>query len=524
MEHPEVGYDSFEIIEELEGGAQGRTFHVKLIETGVPYAMKRINYLKKEDKERAEKEIAQMKKLESKFTVKLAFSFIDRTDMYLVTEYCEKGDLRKVITELQTLSEEERRVWAIFGQMISALDFLHCNGVIHRDIKPANIFVMIDGSVRLGDFGLARDLEGNYYAKEEGTKVYMAAEVFKFKRMDYSTDIFAMGIVTTELLTGHHPFEAPNEIAMIEKIKSGQHSELPEFVPKELKELITVMLSLDSKRRPTTKQIMQQSTINMYLRMNEEIKHLKEQILQQQGKNLIFCCVCREEFLSRQTVECTAGHRACINCVRDSIQSGLRSARANSSCIGDGSCRCQEHYSDAVLQQILDEEDYKRFSDYETYNALKDFKDYLVRCPFCGYAEFESEGYKISDKLTFTCQNPKCKVVSCPKCNKINHLPQQCAHIEEGIESLHKACFNDCHWCYCCGRSFNVVKDVYAHFRDPSNPCVLYEDSLIEDIKRIRVKVTKAVADWKAQNPDIAHLTIDIEQYIPKKIVRGRND
>ncbi|KAA6378960.1 MAG: putative Serine/threonine protein kinase [Streblomastix strix] len=284
MQSQKVGYDSFEIIDELDGGAQGRTFYVKLIETGVPYAMKRVNYLKKSDKERAEKEIAQMKKLESKFTVRLAYTFQDRTDMFLVTEYCENGDLRKVITELQQFPEEERvmRVWAIFGQMIRALDFLHCNGVIHRDIKPANIFVMIDGSVRLGDFGLARDVEGDYYMKEEGTKVYMAAEVFKFKRMDYSTDIFAIGIVTTELLTGHHPFQAPNEQATIEKIKSGQHSELPEFVPKELKELITSMLSLDSKRRPTTKQIMQQSTIKMYLRMQEEKERMQEEKEKQQ--------------------------------------------------------------------------------------------------------------------------------------------------------------------------------------------------------------------------------------------------
>ncbi|KAA6385234.1 MAG: putative NEK protein kinase [Streblomastix strix] len=286
MQPQKVSYDSFEVIEELEGGAQGRTFYVKLIETGVPYAMKRINYMKKSDKERAEKEIAQMKKLESKFTVRLVYTFQDRTDMFLVTEYCENGDLRKVITELQQVPEEERvmRVWAIFGQMIRALEFLHCNGVIHRDIKPANIFVMIDGSVRLGDFGLARDVEGDYYLKEEGTKVYMAAEVFKFKRMDYSTDIFAIGIVTTELLTGHHPFQAPNELAMIEKIKSGQHSELPEFVPKELKELITAMLSLDSKRRPTTKQIMQQSVIKMYLRMQEEKERMQEEKEKQQNE------------------------------------------------------------------------------------------------------------------------------------------------------------------------------------------------------------------------------------------------
>ncbi|KAA6340847.1 MAG: hypothetical protein EZS28_052506, partial [Streblomastix strix] len=66
--------------------------------------------------------------------------------------------------------------------MIIALDFLHCNGVIHWDIKPANIFVMIDGCLRLGDFDIARDLAGDNYMKEEGTKLYIASEVFAFKR------------------------------------------------------------------------------------------------------------------------------------------------------------------------------------------------------------------------------------------------------------------------------------------------------------------------------------------------------
>ncbi|KAA6389790.1 MAG: putative NEK protein kinase [Streblomastix strix] len=325
MQPQKVGYDSFEIIEELEGGAQGRTFHVKLIETGVPYAMKRINYLKKEDKERAEKEISQMKKLESKFTVKLTFSFRDRTDIYLVTDYCEKGDLRKVITELQTLPEEERviRVWTILEQTIKALDFLHCNGVIHRDIKPANIFVMIDGSVKLGDFGLARDLEGNYYAKEEGTKIYMAAEVFMFKRMDYSTDIFAIGIITTELLTGHHPFEAPNEQAMIEKIKSGQHSELPEFVPKELKDLITAMLSLDAQKRPSTQQIMQLDTIKMHHKMQEEekTKSLRQAVIDAvEGILIHYCPRCNLPFykdLGGNLIRCLCSCIWCYSCGKE---------------------------------------------------------------------------------------------------------------------------------------------------------------------------------------------------------------
>ncbi|KAA6373573.1 MAG: hypothetical protein EZS28_030899, partial [Streblomastix strix] len=173
-------------MDELEGGAQGRKYFVKLIETGVHYAMKSVNYLKQADKERAEKEIAEMKKLESKFTVGLVYTFQDRTDMYMVMEYCENGDLRKVLNELQQFPEEERvmRECGIFGQMIRALDFLHCNGEIHWDIKQANIFVMIDGSVRLGDFDIARDLASDYYLIEELTKIYNAEEVLMFKKYE----------------------------------------------------------------------------------------------------------------------------------------------------------------------------------------------------------------------------------------------------------------------------------------------------------------------------------------------------
>ncbi|KAA6364294.1 MAG: hypothetical protein EZS28_040179 [Streblomastix strix] len=157
---------------ELEGGAQGRTYFMKLKETGVHYAMNSVKYLKQTDKERSEKEIAEMKKLKSKFTVRLVYTFQDRTDMYMVMEYCENGNLLKVIIELQQVPEEERimSVCGIFGQMIRALDFLHCNGVIHWYIKPANIFVMIDGCLRLGDFDIARDIAGDYYLKEEGKK------------------------------------------------------------------------------------------------------------------------------------------------------------------------------------------------------------------------------------------------------------------------------------------------------------------------------------------------------------------
>ncbi|KAA6371556.1 MAG: putative MAP kinase kinase family domain protein, partial [Streblomastix strix] len=192
--------------------------------------------------------------------------------MCLIMEFCSQGDLRKFILELQKKPLKERLMhfWAILSQMIRALDFMHSQGVVHRDIKPENIFVMEDGSVRLGDFGLAKEISSQDYATMAGTKVYMAAEVWQSKKTDYASDIFSVGIVAAELVTGKHPYESGTEQGTIERIKKGQASELPEFVPPEMKELITSMLCNEAKKRPTTKQIMEYETIRMYLWVQEE--------------------------------------------------------------------------------------------------------------------------------------------------------------------------------------------------------------------------------------------------------------
>ncbi|KAA6369318.1 MAG: putative NEK protein kinase, partial [Streblomastix strix] len=125
-------------------------------------------------------------------------------------------------------------VWELFAQIILALNHLHTHDVIHRDIKPENIFIMEDGTARLGDFGLAKDLIGTYNATVAGTKFYMAPEVFLQKKMDFSADVYAVGVVIFELLTGKHPFLMETELATIEKIVQGKPNELPDDIIDEL--------------------------------------------------------------------------------------------------------------------------------------------------------------------------------------------------------------------------------------------------------------------------------------------------
>ncbi|KAA6377324.1 MAG: putative Serine/threonine-protein kinase Nek6 [Streblomastix strix] len=181
--------DSIEIVKKLLGGAIGKTFLVRHKPSGVLYVMKRVDYLDENDKKKADFEIEQMRNLTSEYTVRLLWTFTDQTDIFIFTEYCSHGDLRQVISELQKLPEEERinRVWELFAQIILALDFMHSKGVLHRDIKPENIFIMEDGSVRLGDFGLAKELTQKYYASVAGTKIYMAPEVWFMRKIHYRT-------------------------------------------------------------------------------------------------------------------------------------------------------------------------------------------------------------------------------------------------------------------------------------------------------------------------------------------------
>ncbi|KAA6389385.1 MAG: putative CMGC kinase, CK2 family [Streblomastix strix] len=257
-------YGEFKIEKKLLGGAMGKTFLVQLLATGVFYVMKCLDYFVDEDKAIADSEISQMLKLTSKFTVVLVETIIYGAQICLIMEYYKGGDLKNTITELQKIPEKDRsiRVWEIFGQITRALHHLHSNSIIHRDLKPANIFMNEDGSVRLGDFGLVKDITDKEYATKAGTNAYMAPEGHLTKKLDFKSDIFSLGIIVFQLLTNQHPFDAPSEAEMIEKIKKGKSSKLPGW---------------DSSKRPTTEQIMEQETIRLYLKMQEDKERMNEE-------------------------------------------------------------------------------------------------------------------------------------------------------------------------------------------------------------------------------------------------------
>ena len=138
--------------------------------------------------------------------------------VYMVMEWVEGRLLRKAMSEQRKLPVERAR--AITIAISDALDYIHRNGVVHRDLKPENI--MIDGSdrIKLIDFGIAgqagaRRLTFGKLAQIAGTPDYISPEQVKGKRGDGRSDIYALGVILYEMLTGETPFEGSNPFTIM---------------------------------------------------------------------------------------------------------------------------------------------------------------------------------------------------------------------------------------------------------------------------------------------------------------------
>jgi ligand-binding sensor domain-containing protein/tRNA A-37 threonylcarbamoyl transferase component Bud32 len=135
---------------------------------------------------------------------------------YLVMRYLEGGTLKDRLHEHPpSLSEIDH----YFGQLAEALAYAHARGVVHRDLKPSNVMVDLHGHLFLTDFGIAKLLEGSSKLTGTGTLMgtpdYMSPEQAQGLKVDQRTDIYSLGIILYEMVTGRVPFEAETPLAVI---------------------------------------------------------------------------------------------------------------------------------------------------------------------------------------------------------------------------------------------------------------------------------------------------------------------
>jgi serine/threonine-protein kinase len=139
----------------------------------------------------------------------------ERSRIYMVMEWCE-GRLLRAILDDGPLSQE--RALRIAGEVLDGLDYIHANGVVHRDLKPENIMVDADDHIKLIDFGIAGDagakrLTYANFTAAIGTPNYISPEQVKGRRGDGRSDIYSMGVILYEMLSGKLPFSGPNPMA-----------------------------------------------------------------------------------------------------------------------------------------------------------------------------------------------------------------------------------------------------------------------------------------------------------------------
>ena len=138
-----------------------------------------------------------------------------RSRAYMVMEWCEGRLLRKILDEGKMPQDRAIRIAA---EVLKALDYIHANGVVHRDLKPENIMVDDNDHIKLIDFGIASDsasrrLTYANFTATLGTPNYIAPEQVKGKRGDGRTDIYSMGVILYEMLSGKLPFSGPTPLA-----------------------------------------------------------------------------------------------------------------------------------------------------------------------------------------------------------------------------------------------------------------------------------------------------------------------
>jgi class 3 adenylate cyclase len=179
--------------------------------------------------------------------------------LYIIAEYMAGGDLEHHLQrsgEARQLPIQE--AVRVASELCSALEHAHGKGVVHRDVKPGNIWLGSDGSVKLGDFGLAVSVDRTRLTHEGmmvGTAAYMSPEQAMGRAPDARSDLYALGATLYEILTGRPPFIGDDAVAII-----SQHIHTPPVaptwhnadIPERLEALVLELLEKDSLKRPAS--------------------------------------------------------------------------------------------------------------------------------------------------------------------------------------------------------------------------------------------------------------------------------
>lgn len=238
----------------LGEGSFSTVYVVREISTGKEYAMKVLekrHMIREKKTQYVTREKEVLSKLNHPFFVRLYFTFQDKEKLYFGLSYAKKGELLPYIIKLGSFDLNCSRFYS--AEVVSALEHLHGLGIIHRDLKPENILLDADMHIKITDFGTAKIISGTEVNQKGrnsfvGTAQYVSPELLTDKRANKSSDLWALGCIIYQLLSGLPPFRASNEYQIFKKIIALDY-DFPSGFPEVPKDLVQKLLVLDPTKR-----------------------------------------------------------------------------------------------------------------------------------------------------------------------------------------------------------------------------------------------------------------------------------
>lgn len=276
--------DKYDMKDVLGTGAFSQVRLAESKDDGQMYAIKIIDKKALKGKEDSlENEIRVLKRLKHPNIVALLEVFEDKTKVFLVMELVTGGELFDRIVEKGSYSEKDAA--DLIKQVLSAVAYMHEEGVVHRDLKPENLLYYspeAESKIMIGDFGLSKMEESGVMATACGTPGYVAPEVLAQKPYGKAVDVWSIGVISYILLCGYPPFYDENDANLFAQILKGEFefdSPYWDDISEEAKDFIRSLMCVNVEHRLTCHTALEhcwitgkQSERNIHATVSEQLK------------------------------------------------------------------------------------------------------------------------------------------------------------------------------------------------------------------------------------------------------------